>query len=78
MYLKGHKLVRFINNPDSCLLEVMNRDIEGSKKALRFTTMRADCVGDNVIFPSLHIGHLQGKLNGMQHAAVERKRNILQ
>ena len=55
----------------------MHRDIQGSKKdtylPLRFTTIRADCIGDNVIFPSLHNGHLQGKLNGMQHPAVERK-----
>lgn len=26
-----------------------------------------------MIFPSLHNGHLQGKLKGMQHPAVERK-----
>ena len=70
------KLVRFINTSDSCLLEVMYTDIQGSKKdtyPLRFTTIRADSIGDNMIFPSLHNGHLQGKLKGMQHPAVERK-----
>ena len=69
--LERLKLVRLINTPDSC-----TETFKGVRKTLiplRFTTIHADYVGDNVIFPSLHNGHLQDKLNGMQHPAVERK-----